>query len=260
MDDEARGLLIDIDGVLVMSWRPLPGAVEALAGLRDAEVPLRFATNTTTRTRDEIAATLTAVGMPVRSDEILSAPAATASYLREHHPGARCLLLNEGDLRADLIGVQLVDTGQVDVVVVGGAGPSFTYEAFNRAFAALHDGASLVAMHRNLTWRTIEGLQLDSGGFVGALEEAADVEATVIGKPSAEFFAAAARDLGLAPSTITMVGDDVHNDVLAAQDAGMRGVLVRTGKFEPGHLDGLERRPDAVIDSLGDLQALLAAR
>lgn len=260
MDDDTGGLLIDIDGVLVVSWRPIPGAPEALSTLRDAGIPLRFATNTTTRPRADVADTLTAAGMPIRPEEVLSAPVATAAYLREHHPDARCLLLNEGDIRADLDGVHLVEAAPVDVVVVGGAGPSFSYESVNQAFAAIAGGAALVAMHRSLTWRTAEGLQLDSGGYVRALEEAAGVEATVIGKPSPELFTAAARELGLPANAITMVGDDVRNDVLAAQAAGMRGVLVRTGKFELAQLEELDHQPDAVVDSFADLVGLVGAR
>jgi HAD superfamily hydrolase (TIGR01458 family) len=258
--EDIRGLLIDIDGVLVVSWRPIDGAVEAVAQLRESGLPLRFATNTTSRTRAELAETLTAVGIPVDPSEILSAPAATAAHLRAEHPGARCLLVSEGDVAADLDGVTLVDDGPVDVVVLGGAGPVFSYESMNRAFACLHDGAALVAMHRNLAWMTAEGLQLDTGGFVRGLEEAAGVDATVIGKPSTAFFAAGAAALGVDPVNVAMVGDDVVNDVEGAQAAGMTGVLVRTGKFEERALDGLSRPPDLVLDSIADLPAALEGR
>lgn len=258
--DGVRGLLIDIDGVLVVSWRPIAGAVDAVAQLRETGMPVRFATNTTGRTRVEIADTLTAVGIPVEPEEILSAPAATAAHLRAVHPGARCLVLNEGDVSADLEGVTVVDGGRVDVVVVGGAGPAFSYAALNRAFTALHDGAALVAMHRNLAWMTVEGLQLDAGAYLRGLEEAAGVEATVVGKPSAAFFAAGASALGVAPDEVAMVGDDVVSDVAGAQDAGMSGILVRTGKFEPRDLDGLARPPDLVLDSIADLPAALGGR
>src|SRR5262245_24929221 len=105
------------------------------------------------RTRDRIAARLIAAGFPVSADAVLTAVAATAAHLRAQHPGARCLLLNSGDVSADVEGVTLVED-QPDVVVLGGAGPEFSYEALNRVFAHLQRGAALVAMHRNLYWRT----------------------------------------------------------------------------------------------------------
>lgn len=247
------GLLIDIDGVLVVSWEPIAGAAEALDRLRAVEVPVRFATNTTSRTRAQIADALRSAGMPVDTEEILTAAGATAAHLRRHHPGSRCLVINEGDVAEDLTGVEVVTSGPADVVVIGGAGPSFDYHAMGAAFALLADGAPLVAMHRNLLWQTADGLSLDAGFYVTALEQAAGVAATVIGKPATAFFEAAASDLGATPDRLAMIGDDVHSDVVGAQQVGMAGVLVRTGKFRPEVLDGLERPPDLIVDSFADV-------
>ncbi|MZF86163.1 HAD-IIA family hydrolase [Streptomyces sp. SID5643] len=256
-----RAVLIDIDGVLTVSWRPLPGAVEALREVREAGFAVLLVTNTTSRTRASIAGTLAEAGFPVSAGDILTAPAATAAYLAEHCPGARCALLNSGDIAEDLGGVTVAgagDTGTVpDVVLVGGAGPEFGYAELDRAFGHLQHGARLVAMHRNLYWRTDEGLRLDSGAFLAGLERAARVEAEITGKPSRAFFAAALARLGVGAQEAVMVGDDVESDVLAAQRAGMTGVLVRTGKFQPETLRDADGTPDRVIDSFADLPALL---
>jgi HAD superfamily hydrolase (TIGR01458 family) len=252
----ADGLVVDIDGVLTTSWEPIEGAAVALGELRRRGVALTFATNTTSLTRAEVAAALGRAGMEVDASEILTAPAATARYLRAEHPGARVLLINEGDLRDDLEGITLVPGPPADVVLIGGAGSAFTYDAMNTAFGQLVDGAALVSMHRSLAWRTEAGLQLDSGGFVHALEEAAGVEAVVMGKPSPSFFEASLTTLGLPAERVGMVGDDVRTDVLAAQACGMTGVLVRTGKFRPGSLEGLPARPDIVVDSFAAVPEL----
>ncbi|MFD9217143.1 HAD-IIA family hydrolase [Streptomyces sp. NPDC059544] len=255
-----RAVLIDIDGVLTVSWEPLPGAVEAMERLRERGVPLALVTNTTARTRESIAATLSGAGFPVTEDEILTAPAATAAHLARHFPGARCLLLNSGDIAGDLEGVTVMgpeDDTPADVVVVGGAGPEFGYAALNRAFAHLQRGARLVAMHRNLYWRTEAGLQLDSGAFLTGLELAAGTEAEVLGKPSAAFFATALARLGADPAGTLMVGDDIESDVLAAQRQGLTGALVRTGKYRPGTIRGASGTPDHVLDSFADLPGLL---
>ena len=249
------GLLIDIDGVLTISWEPVPGAVAALAKMRDRGLGVRFLTNTTSRTRAAVAGALVAAGFEVDESEILTAPVATAAYLRRRHPGARCLLINEGDLADDLEDVEIVDESPVDVVLVGGAGPAFSYTLLNHAFRFLRSGASLVAMHRNLVWRTDAGLQLDSGAFVTALETAAGVEAVVVGKPSPEFFRAGLDSLGLEASETAMVGDDLHNDVLAAQAVGLTGIQVRTGKFAEDQLQ--DGTPDRIIDSFADILTVL---
>ncbi|MEU1852553.1 HAD-IIA family hydrolase [Streptomyces sp. NPDC019990] len=259
--ESVPAVLVDIDGVLTVSWRPLPGAVEALREIREAGSAVLLVTNTTSRTRASIAGTLADAGFPVAADDILTAPAATAAYLAEHCPGARCALLNSGDIAEDLDGVTVVDpldTGAVpDVVLVGGAGPEFGYEALDRAFRHLQRGARLVAMHRNLYWRTADGLRLDAGAFLAGLERAARVEAEITGKPARAFFEAALARLDVGADQAVMVGDDVESDVLAAQQAGATGVLVRTGKFQPEALEAADGTPDHVIDSFADLPALL---
>src|SRR5262249_520031 len=130
------GVLIDIDGVLTVSWKPLAGAVAALDRLRGAGLPLALATNTTSRTRTSMAAALAGAGFPVTGSDILTAPVVAATYLTEHHPGAHCLLLNSGDIGADLAGVALAhdDDPAVGVGLVGGAGPEVPDPAPHTAF------------------------------------------------------------------------------------------------------------------------------
>ncbi|WP_406176196.1 HAD-IIA family hydrolase [Streptomyces sp. NBC_00996] len=269
--ESVRAVLIDIDGVLTVSWRPLPGTVEALREIRASGLGVALVTNTTSRTRASIAATLGEAGFPVDAEDILTAPAVTAAYLADRHPGARCSLLNSGDIAEDLVGITLlddsdrVDDGErdshtdtvPDVVVVGGAGPEFDYAALNRAFGHLQHGARLIAMHRNLYWRTDRGLQLDSGAFLLGLERAARTEAEITGKPAPAFFETALARLGVGPGEALMVGDDIESDVLAAQRTGITGVLVRTGKYQPESLQSASGEPDHVLDSFADLPALL---
>ncbi|KIE23264.1 HAD family hydrolase [Streptomyces sp. MUSC 125] len=254
--ESVRAVLIDIDGVLTVSWKPLPGAVDALRRIRAAGLGVALVTNTTSHSRASIATTLAGAGFEVGAQDVLTAPAATAAHLAKHFPGARCTLLNSGDIGDDLGEVTLVDD-RADVVVVGGAGPEFDYAALNRAFGQLQRGARLIAMHRNLYWRTDAGLQLDSGAFLLGLERAARVEAEVTGKPSRAFFAAALVRLGVGAQRALMVGDDIESDVLAAQRAGLTGVLVKTGKYLPQTHRNASGTPDHVVDSFADLPRLL---
>lgn len=255
-----EGVLLDIDGVLTVSWEPIPGAVQALAWLREHGVPFRLITNTTTHARHDLAGTLRQAGFDVRPEEVVTAVVATASYLREHHPGAGVFVLSDGDPRGDLEGVRLVGLDEAEVVVLGGACEAFSYPTINRVFRRLMEGAALVGMHRNLYWRTSEGLQLDAGAYIAGLEEATGRTAEICGKPARAFFEEALRPLGVPAERAAMVGDDVVNDVLGAQRAGLTGVLVRTGKFRPADLEREGEGPDHVLDSVADLPAWLEAR
>jgi len=253
-----RGLLVDIDGVLTVSWKPLPGVGEALGRLRGAGISMVFVTNTTSVTRNSIAAHLQGVGFSIDVSEILTAASTTAAVIHRDHPGARCWMVGDADVAADLDDIDLVGVDELpEVVVLGGAGPEFDYPTLNRIFRLAMDGTPVVAMHRNLYWMTKDGLQLDTGAFVGVIEQAADIEVTVTGKPSPACFEGALEMLDLAPADVAMVGDDLYSDVLGAQAMGIEGVLVRTGKFRGETLAGSSLAPDHVVDSFADIPGLL---
>jgi HAD superfamily hydrolase (TIGR01458 family) len=251
-------ILLDIDGVLTVSWDPIPGAIDAVKRLRTDRVPFRLITNTTTHTRKDLAATLGTAGFEIDPSEVVTAVVATAAYLRDHHAGGRVYLISDGDPRADLEGIDLVGPDEpAEVVVIGGAGEAFSYEAVNHAFRLLTDGAALIGMHRNMYWRTERGLELDGGAYIAGLEEATGHRAVICGKPAPEYFGSALALLGVDAERAAMVGDDVVNDVLGAQAAGLVGVLVRTGKFRPEDLDRPEGPPDHVINSIAELPGLI---
>lgn len=256
-----KAVLLDIDGVLTVSWRALPGAIESVGRLRAAGYRLRFVTNTTSRPREVLSEILAEAGFDIKPDEIFTAAVATAQYLRRSHAGARCFLLTSGDLGPDFEGIELVGTGEAaDVVVIGGAGIEFGYDALNHALRLLQKGVPLVAMHRNLYWQTRDGLSLDSGPYILGLEQAAGVHATVIGKPARAFYVQTLAELKATAACAVMVGDDIEADVGGAKRAGITGVLVRTGKFRETDLAHPVVVPDAVLDSISALPDWLSNR
>ena len=247
-------ILLDVDGVLYVSGEPVAGAADAVRALRGAGHRLRFVTNNTTRARRRLAGELRAMGVELDDDELQTTPAAAARELR----GRRVLALTMAAIRDDLAGVELVGE-DAEVVLLGGAdetdetGSVFSYENLSRAFAELERGAELYCLHRNRWWQTTRGPLLDAGAFVAGLEYAAQTNATVLGKPSSAYFAAALAALDAEPPGAVMVGDDIENDVGGAQAHGLRGVLVRTGKFRPGAVESSGIRPDANLSSIAAL-------
>jgi HAD superfamily hydrolase (TIGR01458 family) len=252
----ADGVLLDIDGVLTVSWDPLPGAAETINWLQAEGIEFRLVTNTSSRSRDQIAALLARAGMPVGADRILTAVTSAARYLDQHFAGVGCLVVNEGDMSQDLDGVAVVDARSAGVVLLGGAGPSTGYRELDAVFKLAVDGVPVVALHRNARYQTADGPALDMGAFIVGIEAAAHTEVTVVGKPAGAFFHAALADLGTTAQSTGVVGDDIDSDVLGGQATGMIGVLVRTGKFRRSDLDHTEPGPDHVIDGIGDLPAL----
>jgi HAD superfamily hydrolase (TIGR01458 family) len=252
-------ILLDIDGVLHVSGEAVPGGGEAVRALRADGHRLRFVTNNTTRARAQLAAELRALGVELEAEEITTTPLAAARLLA----GKRVLALTMAAVKPDLAeSVELVEQ-DAEVVLLGGAdesgetGDVFAYENLNRAFAELDGGARLVCLHRNRWWQTSRGPLLDSGAFVAGLEYAAGVEAEVVGKPSPAYFAAALAELGAEAGEAVMVGDDIDADISGAKSAGMRAVLVRTGKFREEALADAEAKPDGVVPSIADVPGFL---
>lgn len=265
------GVLFDIDGVLVTSWQPIEGAARTLEVLADNQIARSYLTNTTTRSRTEIADLLTEAGMAVSPEEVITAAALTADYVRDRYPGARCFLVNSGRIDEDMPGIDIVHSSDVsgqsapetpDVVLLGGAGPEYSHLTLSWVYDWMARGVPVVAMHRSMSWTTTDGLRIDTGMYLHGMEECSGRKATAVGKPAPEGFLSAAARLGVDADEMYMVGDDLNNDVLAGQVVGMTGVLVRTGKFRQETLDrwGADEfamQPNNVIDSVADLPELL---
>jgi HAD superfamily hydrolase (TIGR01458 family) len=242
------GLLVDLDGTLYVGGEPVEGAREALGNLKSSGLVIRYVTNTTRKPRREVAEHLRSLGFGVEEAETFTPARAAAGLIG----GRSCFPLVDETLLEDLGGITLTED-RPDHVLVGDLGEGFTYERLNAAFRCLMDGAELVALQKNRYWRREDGLSLDAGPFVAALEYASGKSATVVGKPEKSYFRLALEDLGLGSSEVAMVGDDAEADVAGAQAAGLRGILVRTGKYRPE----TEGAPDLVLDSIAALPEAL---
>jgi HAD superfamily hydrolase (TIGR01458 family) len=247
-------ILLDIDGVLHVSGEAIRGGPEAVRQLRENGHRLRFVTNNTTQSHRSLAGELRDLGFELDDEELQTTALAAARELA----GKRVLALTMAAVLEDLEAVELVGE-DADAVLLGGADETaetnrvFSYMNLARAFAELEAGADLYCLHRNRWWQTSRGPLLDAGCFVAGLEYACEVEATVLGKPSPAYFAAAVAALDAEPELTWMVGDDLDADVAGAQRFGLRTALVRTGKFRPDELERSTVSPDVVLSSVADL-------
>ena len=275
-----RGLLLDLDGVLVLAERPIDGAAAALAELDAGAIPYLIVTNTSLVSRVTLSKIGARMGLHTPPERFQTALSATAAYCASRFAGQPLFVLTTRDAVTEFDGQGLVTPDEVDggatvaAVVIGDAVEELTRDNLDRAFRLVRGGAALIGMHRNKWWVTPGGLVLDAGAYVAGLEYAADTRATIVGKPSLEFFSMAARRLaseiaardgGRPPgrSALAMVGDDVWTDIGGARRAGLRTAFVRTGKHGDADLEaaaGGRRgyRPDAVAPSILEVVRALA--
>ncbi len=251
-----KGVLIDLDGVVHQRGAAIPGSIEAIARLRQLNLDFRFITNTTRLPIRAVAGELAAIGLAADRSHVFTPALAARTYIKDHDLDP--YLLISSALKEDFAGLE---GGSRRAVVIGDAYHEFTYENLNEAFRLIEEGAEFLALATNRAFRDADGLlSLDVGGFVAALEYATSRKARVLGKPSADFFHLAVEDMGLAPPQTVMIGDDAEFDVSAAIRAGLRAILVRTGKYKPGAENGVEPKPDAVASNLREAIDLIAKR
>lgn len=259
MDARPQALLLDVQGVLVDNGVALAGAVETVREARRCGLAIRLVTNTATRHHEQLLQELRSLGFGLEAEELFTAPLAAQRWLRRHqlrplalvHPAIAPLFQGlEGEEGAGQSG------GRPDCVLLGDARDQLSYANLNRALELLLDGAPLIGIGRNRRFREGGHWLLDAGAFLQALEYGASCEATVLGKPSAAFFAEVVESLGLPAARCLMVGDDVEADVQGAVAAGLQGALVQTGKYRPG--DELRLPQQAVVlPDVGAVSALL---
>jgi HAD superfamily hydrolase (TIGR01458 family) len=253
-------ILLDVDGVLHVSGDPIPGAVDAVRRLRADGHRVRFVTNSTVMSRRQLAEVLRAMRFAVEEDDLQTTGGVAARVLA----GRRVLALTMPGLLDDLDGLELIGMN-ADAVLLGGCdegdepGRVFSYLNLNRAFLEIQAGAELFCLHKTRWWQTADGPKLDAGAFVAGLEWATGAEATVLGKPSPEYYAAALEALDADAELTWMVGDDIEADIRGAQRHGMRTVLVRTGKFRPDEVDDAGVEPDVILSSVAQLPDWLEA-
>ena len=290
-----RGLLLDLDGVIVLAGQAVPGAVEALRELNRRGFPYRIVTNTSLVSRRTLSRWAAALGVAVPPAEFHSALSISAAWTAAHAPGEPLYVLASEDARSEFGEQRLLSAAEADapdaraaVVVVGDSPEAVTFDNLNRAFRLVRGGAALVGMHKNRWWLTPSGPTIDSGAIVAGLEFATGVRARILGKPSADFFrlvatelaeeAAAVAPVAAIPTAVSnrggggravrrrdlaMVGDDLWTDVLAGRRAGLRGIFVLSGKHGEEELAAAAARgrggarPDAVAASLAEVVAAL---
>jgi len=249
-------ILFDLDGVFYQSNQAIEGGAEVSSWVKKNDIAHLFITNTSSRPRSSLVAKLANFGIQTDESHILTPPVATANWLRAQPPEKKIALFIPEATQVEFSDFSLwhEDTDSVAAVIIGDLGEQWTFQVLNQAFRLLMQRPPplFIALGMTRYWQASDGLRLDVAPFIVALEHATGKQAQVMGKPARAFYQSAIDILGSQPEKTIMVGDDIQSDIAGAQDAGMQGVLVKTGKYRPEDLQqGI--RPNAVLESIRNL-------
>jgi 4-nitrophenyl phosphatase len=254
---DVGALIVDMDGTLFRGAVPLSGLLRFFAFLQSKGIPSVVVSNNATKTAAEYQKRLADHGVQIQLDQILTAAAATASYLAgELSAGARLYVIGEPALTELLkqAGFVLLNdaSGAADAVIVGGDS-TLTYDKLKHAALLLQRGARFVGTNPDLLCPTDEGLVPEAGAILAALKAATGISPTVIGKPARPLFDLAVERLGRPREEIAILGDRLETDILGGQGAGLKTVLVTSGIDDEGTVRQKGIEPDLVVPSLNAL-------
>lgn len=245
-----KGLLIDISGVLKSGSEPIAGSVEGLRLLYESGLPFRIVTNESQCTVTVLLRMLQRMGFNLKADDIFSPIPAVVELLRKEQ--LRPYLIVHPDVEKEFDEFKCEE--EPNCVVLADAQEHFNYDSLNKVFRLLieMEKPQIFSLGTGKYYEGDDGLlHLDVGPFTKAVEYATGLKAKIVGKPSSEFFLSALNDLGIKPEEAVMIGDDVVSDVGGAQDCGMRGILVRTGKYRTKD-EQHTVKPDAIFNNFND--------
>ena len=249
-----RGVLLDLDGVVYEGRNVIPDAPSFLARLRRAGWPFQFITNNSSATPEQFADRLTAMGIPVGPETVLTSAIATGQYLKERSPtGGRAYVIGEEGLKNAVMsaGFQLTED-RPDYVLVG-LDRSFDYHKLTVAIRRVLEGALFVGSNPDTTLPAEDGLIPGAGSFQAAIRAATGVAPVIIGKPEPTMMTMALQRVGLRPEEVVAIGDRLDTDILGGYRAGLPTALVLTGISTREEAERAEVKPTLIAPTLTDI-------
>lgn len=248
-----KGYFIDLDGTIYLGKEPIPAAKRFVSRLREANIPLLFLTNNSTKTQAEVAENLkNNFSIETAPEEVYTSSIATAAYLQSLNQGKKVFIIGETGLKQALqeAGFE-VDTEMPDFVVVG-LDRQVTYQEFETAALAIRKGARFIVTNKDTSLPNEKGLVPGTGSLAALLIAATRVEPTFIGKPEAIIMEEALKAIGLSKKEVLMVGDNYETDILAGIQNGIDTLLVYSGFTKKEEMTNVSQLPTYQLDSLDD--------
>lgn len=250
--DLIKGILSDIDGTLYFKGKPIQGAIKTIDLLREKEIKLLFFTNTDSKTPKNICKLLEDYGFKLDEGEIFTPLIALKEFLSDKLESKIYLVATE-EVKEEFKNYNHIRGKEApDFVIISDFHDNWDVNRLNNAFKYVKKyDAKLLGTQGNRYYLDKKGEPvIDTGSFVQMIAMAAKVKPKIFGKPSKEYFTQALKKLGIPASNTVVIGDDIDSDIRGAQNANIRGILVRTGKGKDYNSTSEDITPYKVINSI----------
>ncbi len=259
-----RAISLDLDGVVYQGKHLLPGAGDAIVRLREMGLKVYFVTNSSGKTREDLAARLRRLGVAADADDVLASSYASGVIINRITGGEprSVLAIGADGLRAELslAGLRIVDSAPCDFLVVG-LDKFINYEKISIALDALLQGATFIACNKDARYPVENGRLLPGcAAIVGAVAAAIGREPDYYaGKPDVTLLQDLADRGGFAPDEILVVGDSLESDITMANRYGSPSVHILSAEgLVQRHISyAADQQPYIVLKALHELPDLL---
>ena len=248
--DSIKGILSDIDGTLYFKGAPIPGTIDAINKLRDLGMKLLFFTNTDSKSPKTVLKILQDHGFTIYEEEIYTPIIALKEFLSKH-PNKKSFFVTTREIEQEFKNFPQVEGVSVpDFVIIGDFYDNWDVHRINEAFKYVFKGAKLLGTQGNKYYLDRNGEPIiDTGSFVQMIASAANITSKIFGKPSTEYFLQALEKINLSANEVFVIGDDIESDIQGAINAGIKGILVKSGKGQFYDPNKTQIKPFKIINS-----------
>ncbi|MHA1987222.1 MAG: HAD-IIA family hydrolase [Promethearchaeota archaeon] len=249
-----KGILSDIDGTLYFKGVPIPGAIETLTKLRKKGLKFLFFTNTDSKSPFTVLKILENYGFNINYEEIFTPIIALKEYLSQY-PLKKSFFVTTQEVEKEFQDFLKLNSSEIpDFVIIGDFHDNWDVNRLNQAFKFVIKGAKLLGTQGNKYYLDRKGEPvIDTGSFVQMVAYATSADPTIFGKPSKEYFLQALKRIDLKSDEVLVIGDDPESDIQGAINAGIEGILVKTGKGQYYNSKNSIIKPSKIIESFTNL-------
>ena len=256
-----RGVLFDMDGVIYVGTRLLPGVQEMFDYLESTGRQWLCVTNNASKTPAQFVEKLTSMNVRARPEQILGSAEAAVGWLveqfeQQNWPRGKVIMVGQDGLKAALSNhhIEVTDDPAAATYVIAGINFDLTYEELARAALAIRNGAKFIGTNSDRSYPSERGLLPGAGSILALLEAATDVAPIVIGKPNPGMYDQAVRRLGLKPDQVMMVGDRYDTDITGALKMGLTATGILTGVSTRHEFEAAPQPPHIITENLIELR------